>query len=478
MFGLRVECHLKYCLSRRGVTEYDVHLSLTSRRGDIEVVVSERGPTFSFVGGLVTLFFLWGFAWGFLSGEYDAFPHGTASDIMRYVTQSFSGSGNHIYEARYDRSGARSLSPDDTTPGVTLLTSYWRDEDGIGPEIRLMSHDGEMLHRWDVRPSKIWPTSPHDDMARGSKNIPSNYVHGTHLVEDGDIVFNVEYLGLVRMDACGEIEWKLPYRTHHSVSLGPDGHYWVVGQKWVEEGDDYKLSALDPPFVEDTILKVSPEGDVVREISLLDVLRRSGLQDLLTKYNRSSGDLLHTNDADVLSPERAEAFETLEAGDIVVSMKFIDTVLVLDGKSEEAKFHIHAPLIAQHDPDFLPSGRISIFNNRGCFREKGCDPWGETYGGSEIMTVDPSDLDSQEVIYRGDEKHPFYTKAGGKHQHLADGNVLITESRAGRVFEVTPEGELVWEWIHPGWNGERVPEVLEGTRYPFSPERIEQWNCN
>ena len=32
---------------------------------------------------------------------------------------------------------------------------------------------------------------------------------------------------------------------------------------------------------------------------------------------------------------------------------------------------------------------------------------------------------------------------------LANGNRLITESQAGRVFEVSPDGEVVWEYIKP-----------------------------
>ena len=32
---------------------------------------------------------------------------------------------------------------------------------------------------------------------------------------------------------------------------------------------------------------------------------------------------------------------------------------------------------------------------------------------------------------------------------LADDNTLITECATGRIFEVTPEGETVWEYVSP-----------------------------
>ena len=44
----------------------------------------------------------------------------------------------------------------------------------------------------------------------------------------------------------------------------------------------------------------------------------------------------------------------------------------------------------------------------------------------------------------------------GAAQRLPNGNTLITESERGRVFEVTPQKEIVWEF----WN----PEIVKGAR--------------
>src|SRR5258706_14516162 len=37
----------------------------------------------------------------------------------------------------------------------------------------------------------------------------------------------------------------------------------------------------------------------------------------------------------------------------------------------------------------------------------------------------------------------------GNAQRLPNGNTLITESSFGRFFEVTKEGEIVWEYVNP-----------------------------
>lgn len=72
----------------------------------------------------------------------------------------------------------------------------------------------------------------------------------------------------------------------------------------------------------------------------------------------------------------------------------------------------------------------------------------------------------------------FYTKHGGKVQRLENGNLLITEARRGRVFEVDEAGRTVWEWVAQRYNSKLVPEVLEGTRYALSAEQVAAWKSD
>ncbi|KYN92271.1 hypothetical protein A3219_21425 [Salmonella enterica] len=54
----------------------------------------------------------------------------------------------------------------------------------------------------------------------------------------------------------------------------------------------------------------------------------------------------------------------------------------------------------------------------------------------------------------------------GSAQRLANGNTFICESAFGRLFEVTPEGETVWEYIIPFFN--EYPEHRRPKRLPGS----------
>ena len=49
------------------------------------------------------------------------------------------------------------------------------------------------------------------------------------------------------------------------------------------------------------------------------------------------------------------------------------------------------------------------------------------------------------------------------------------------MFEISPEGETVWEWISESVviaNEGLVPEVLEGTRYDIDAQQVSTWQCS
>ena len=134
--------------------------------------------------------------------------------------------------------------------------------------------------------------------------------------------------------------------------------------------------------------------------------------------------------------------------------------LVLGGCVETAPTGDETPGGAEpaSAPDFLPDGRLLLYDNRG---HKGPG------GGSRIMEIDPA-TQKTEWVYAGNEQHPFYSRTRGKQQRLPNGNTLITESNGGRVFEVTRDREIVWEYVNalPATAGERrVGMVQDAARF-------------
>src|SRR5207244_2430851 len=54
--------------------------------------------------------------------------------------------------------------------------------------------------------------------------------------------------------------------------------------------------------------------------------------------------------------------------------------------------------------------------------------------------------------YADTPRQAFYCPFMGNAQQLWNGNTHITDAAAGRLFEVTPKGETVWEYVIPFFN--------------------------
>jgi len=65
----------------------------------------------------------------------------------------------------------------------------------------------------------------------------------------------------------------------------------------------------------------------------------------------------------------------------------------------------------------------------------------------------------------------------GTHQRLINGNILITESVAGRVFEATPDGEVVWEYVL-AYDAEDAALIEEAARVPEGYFDVKTWSCD
>ena len=99
-------------------------------------------------------------------------------------------------------------------------------------------------------------------------------------------------------------------------------------------------------------------------------------------------------------------------------------------------------LFGQHNPTFLPNGNISVFDN-GSYRPEGAR--------SRIVEIDPK---TNKIVWEFSTKkvrtpNSFYTPFQGSAQKLENGNYLVCSTLHGHLFEVTPEKEVVWDFVNP-----------------------------
>jgi hypothetical protein len=417
------------------------------------------------------------FLFGIVVGYQNVFP--TIPLINSYRTlinlTGLDTADHFLYPVRHAQSGVTS-DPAYQMEGVTLLASYW---DGL-PGIRVIDSTGEVLHTWRINPAEIWPESPFDDHAKGHKNTSTNNIHGVHLFPNGDILFNIEYMGLVRMNSQGNVLWRLLRRTHHSIAPTRDGAFWVSAMRWIEQGNERvsMFPGLVPPFVEDTVIKVSAEGEILQEWSVLQAIYESNHQRLIWKSNQGqftsfdiNFDSLHLNDVEALPADLDAQYPSLNSGDLAISMRHISAIAILDAQTGKLKWIDPETHIHQHDPDYIGDGWLRVFDNN----DDGTH-LGNWLGGSRIIDVRPETGETR-VVYPLDGQTQFHSWACGKSQTLDNGNILITESRAGRVLEVNTRGHILWQWVQQPWPGDptRVAQVLEGTRYNITPQEVKMW---
>lgn len=303
--------------------------------------------------------------------------------------------------------------------------------------VRLYDANGEEVHRWPV----------HYDLL-DSEHAPENVMlHGMEVFEDGSLAVTFDGgQSLARIDACGEPIWKQNDRYHHTINRDGEGRLvTLLDDKYVlvDEDTGETLNSMD-------IRTDMMEFDDGAHMAMLKIRTR-------TPENADEGieyltDPFHPNDAEPLRAEMAEAFPMFEVGDVLLSLRELNLITVVDPETGRMKWWHYGPWFKQHDPDFQPDGTITVMDNA------------TGTGSSRILSVRPGE-DEVKTLFEGTEEVPYYTWRRGKHQILPDGNILLTEAEGGRVLEVTPEGEQIWERHFP-WDEDHNVIITEARFVP------------
>jgi hypothetical protein len=112
-------------------------------------------------------------------------------------------------------------------------------------------------------------------------------------------------------------------------------------------------------------------------------------------------------------------------------------------------------LAGQHDANMIAEGlpgggNLLVFDNQGA---AGFPPaYISSVVGSRVLEIDPVKM---EIVWHYDAEDSdqapwtFYSSFISSARRLPNGNTLICEGMTGRIFQVTPKGEIVWEYVSP-----------------------------
>jgi hypothetical protein len=367
------------------------------------------------------------------------------------------------YDARWEHQGVVTFLPDKVETGYTLYTSSHE------ASAFLVDMNGNEVHRWHVPPEDIWTG---DGNAAGAPLGDFVYIRKSYMFPNGDLRAVYEGagdtpwgLGLVKLDKDSNVLWTyLDERAHHDAEVGADGTIYALTHAMRHEPVEGQGN-LEPPLIEDFLVILSPDGEVRKRISLLDAVANSNFKWLYGGLTRNAAeDPLHTNSVKEVGAEAGEVMSMAREGDLMLSLRNIKLVAVLDPETEEIVWGTTGPWSGQHDAEPLANGNILLFDNNGNYNGP---------GGSRVIEFKP---ETMEIVwqYEGTEEDPLKSVLRAEAQRLGNGNTLITESQAGRFLEVTPDGEVVWEYINPVRGGEdnvKIPIVAWGKRY--TPDEID-----
>ena len=293
-----------------------------------------------------------------------------------------------------------------------------------GKDAYLIDMEGNVVHRWHLE-----------------EGIPYAY-----LLDNGNLLCRiarpedaggVETLGassagVLELDWDGNIVWA--YRDqmlHHDFQRMPNGNTLLLMWEPIPEDlvaevkGGYEVD-FAPGMLGDVVREVTPDGATVSEWRSWEFM---DVEDEVICHLEPRHEWSHGNCVNLTAD-----------GDLLVSYRIIDTVGIADRASGEFKWKWGPGEIAHpHHPTWLDSGRVLLFDN-GQHRR------GSSY--SRVIEIDPA---TNEIHweYDGSPRVSFYSNYISGAERLPNGNTLICEGAAGRFFEVTARGEIVWEYINP-----------------------------
>lgn len=303
------------------------------------------------------------------------------------------------------------------TPGFTLVVPL------SGKAAYLIGMRGEILHAWS------FPLTP----GNYAYLLPNGNLLWSGRTEDGPPLRRGKG-GLIReYDWEEKVVWEhRDPAQHHDFRRLDNGNTIYLGWEPIPPEICRRIrggrrgTERDGIIYGDYIREVDPGGDVVWEW-------HAHLDMELERY-----ELCPACDRDEFA--HANACAPLADGSVMISFRRLNLIAIIDRKTRCFRWEKRDDSWGhQHDCSLLPNGNILLFAN-GIHRET--NPY------SRVIELNP-ETGEVEWEYRGTPTYTFFSPNISGAQRLDSGNTLICEGQMGRVFEVTREGEVVWEYICP-----------------------------
>jgi hypothetical protein len=400
--------------------------------------------------------------------------------------------------------GTTIYDPSRAWSGFTVLSPL------ATPAVLVIDMNGNVVKRWD----------DFNNSAGGpARVLPGGFV----MAARGARPPHQESLELILRDFDGKALWQFSRneeiktregstiwssRQHHDWQRDdfPAGYYSPDSTPGVKGGTTLILThtnrmqakVADVLLEDDRLIEVSPSGGITWEWVASDHIDELGFADDARKaikaanaFNkaRASFDWLHVNSATYLGPNQwfDKGDKRFAPNHVIISSREASLLAIVGrdgsivwrlGPDFNASRELRAirQIIGQHHAHLIPkglpgAGNLLVFDNGGSSGYGFAGPIAPNGVGafaratSRVLEINPVTL---ELVWSYTNPRFFSTNISGA-QRLPNGNTLITAGAGGRMFEVTREGAIVWEYMHPLFSGANASNaVYRAYRLPYA----------
>jgi len=351
------------------------------------------------------------------------------------------------------RKGVTIYKPESAYNGYTLFCPMSKripnvPLDKISHNMYLIDMEGRVVHEWTAKTT-----------VQLLELLPNGNLY--YMTRDSDYPqpMSIRVAGIREIDPKSNVLWWFHCRSDHDFHVMDNGHIMilcVIDKMAPNIGPELKRC----PY----IIEITKEKELLWEWFGEEHVKE--LEDLcgLRISPTRKWDWAHNNTLEVLPDNPSGRKDSrFKKGNILFSYRNLDTIGVIDRDTGKIVWAWGSGILdSQHQPTMLPNGNILIFDN------------GTRRGWSRVIEVNPLE---EEIVweYVGTPKESFYSPFISGAQLLPNGNIFICEGGprrrtyeqpTPRLFEVTRDGEIVWEYLSP-----YAPySIYRATRY--SPEFV------
>ena len=336
----------------------------------------------------------------------------------------------------------------------------------------LIDMEGNLIHTWESQyyPGLYAELLPNGNLLRAAR--------------PGIVYCGIDGVGgyMEEFNWDGKVVWSFKDMytknqvQHHCFQRLPNGNTMILGwerienEKMIAKGRDPKTiptksiknkGIYHRDFWLDFVWEVNPSGKIVWEWHVFDHLGKGPdkldpnyilplpVGEIYTYYDYS-----HFNSVEYIP----------ETNQVLMNSRNLSEFYLIDYKTGKIEYRWGNPcaygagkcpsyfdagdqkMFGSHDARWLGNGKVSVFDN-GSENPEGTR--------SRVLIVNTK-TNEIEWKYEAWDQSSFFTHRQGMAQTLPNGNMFITSSNVGHLFEVTKRGEIVWDFVSPICNDNMI----------------------